>query len=148
MYVCICITQLISTTSCATANTSLDDVCWSSLLISHAHKTLPSTVADGANIKAFARYCLFCTLPRNRLGPILHHYRNKVARQSPGDVRWYRARRQSVTRRRLTWHIEVRWTRWLLATVHPCRRVRCRFIPPSQSLPHLPQPLRKRRQTY
>jgi len=33
------------------------------------HSTLHSvdTVADGANIKAFARYCPFCTLPRNRL---------------------------------------------------------------------------------
>ena len=40
------------------------------------HSTLHSvdTVADGANIKAFARHCPFCTLPRNRLGPLLYYY--------------------------------------------------------------------------
>ena len=49
------------------------------IFVVYYHSTLHivGTVADGANIKAFARRCLFYTLPRNRLEEPLLHYQIK-----------------------------------------------------------------------
>jgi len=52
----------------------LSSICIIMIFVFYYHSRLHyivsalGTVADGANIKAFARHCPFCTLPRNRQG--------------------------------------------------------------------------------